>query len=198
MTRNFLEGARRKRISYTPRGLIEAWFDLDAAKKVYIGTLVGLTISVCILCDKPKHYTNNDSSFLPFCCSSVRAASMPAMASLESPPTTTSAEEDLSGSLQSLCSCSGPCSLAHGFCGRSVISRMFIHGPGKRDSPSLLGKKTCHTIPYTLLTFYIAFREPHFGSPLPTRIGEKSQELTIFLRQLGGEYTHKVAIHFIC
>ncbi|OAG18441.1 hypothetical protein CC77DRAFT_190843 [Alternaria alternata] len=45
MTRNFLEGARRKRISYTPLGLYEAWRDLDAAKKVYFGTLVGLVLS---------------------------------------------------------------------------------------------------------------------------------------------------------
>ncbi|KAE8833111.1 hypothetical protein CFE70_004161 [Pyrenophora teres f. teres 0-1] len=45
MTRNFLEGARKKRLSYTPRGLLEAWLDLDAARKVYLGTLVGLTLS---------------------------------------------------------------------------------------------------------------------------------------------------------
>ncbi|EUC39131.1 hypothetical protein COCCADRAFT_31859 [Bipolaris zeicola 26-R-13] len=45
LTRNFLEGARKKRISYTPRGLYEAWRDLDAAKKVYFGTLAGLAIS---------------------------------------------------------------------------------------------------------------------------------------------------------
>jgi hypothetical protein len=52
MTRNFLEGARRKRISYTPLGLYEAWRDLDAAKKVYFGTLVGLVVTVgdCLQC----------------------------------------------------------------------------------------------------------------------------------------------------
>lgn len=198
MTRNFLEGARKKRISYTPRGLLEAWLDLDAATKVYIGTLIGLTISVCILCDKPKHCTNNDSSFLPYCCSSVRAASMQAMASLESPPTTSSAEEDLSGSLPSLCNCFGPCLLAHGFCGRSVISRTFIPGPGKRDSPSLLGKKICHTTPFMLLTFYIAFQELHFGSPLPTLTGEQWKISPSSLRQPDGEYIRKVVICFIC
>ncbi|KAI4618142.1 uncharacterized protein J4E87_008152 [Alternaria ethzedia] len=46
MTRNFLEGARKKRMSYTPLGLLEAWRDLDAAKKVYFGTLVGLVLSL--------------------------------------------------------------------------------------------------------------------------------------------------------
>jgi hypothetical protein len=46
MTRNFLEGARRKRVSYTPRGLYEEWRDLDAARKVYLGTYVGLVVSV--------------------------------------------------------------------------------------------------------------------------------------------------------
>jgi hypothetical protein len=46
MTRNFLEGARKKRVSYTPRGLYEAWRDLDAARKVYLGTMIGLVISV--------------------------------------------------------------------------------------------------------------------------------------------------------
>lgn len=46
MTRDFLEGARKKRISYTPRGLYEAWRDLDPAKKVYVGTVAGLVISV--------------------------------------------------------------------------------------------------------------------------------------------------------
>ncbi|EOA85300.1 uncharacterized protein SETTUDRAFT_90966 [Exserohilum turcica Et28A] len=45
MTRDFLEGARKKRISYTPRGLYEAWRDLDPAKKVYVGTVAGLVIS---------------------------------------------------------------------------------------------------------------------------------------------------------
>ncbi|KZM20362.1 hypothetical protein ST47_g8523 [Ascochyta rabiei] len=45
MTRNFLEGARKQRTSYTPAGLCRAWRDLDAASKVYFLTLVGLILS---------------------------------------------------------------------------------------------------------------------------------------------------------
>ncbi|OAL56330.1 hypothetical protein IQ07DRAFT_4545 [Pyrenochaeta sp. DS3sAY3a] len=45
LERNFLEGSRKKRLSYTPRGLFEAWIDLGAATKVYVGTLIGLVIS---------------------------------------------------------------------------------------------------------------------------------------------------------
>ncbi|KAF2466308.1 uncharacterized protein BDR25DRAFT_237380 [Lindgomyces ingoldianus] len=45
LKRNFLEGARKKRLEWTPRGLYEAWLDLDAAAKVYVGTVVGLIIS---------------------------------------------------------------------------------------------------------------------------------------------------------
>ncbi|KAF2715554.1 hypothetical protein K504DRAFT_397003, partial [Pleomassaria siparia CBS 279.74] len=45
LQRNFLEGARKKRISYTPRGLWAVWRDLNAASKVYVGTVVGLVIS---------------------------------------------------------------------------------------------------------------------------------------------------------
>ncbi|KAJ4288500.1 hypothetical protein N0V90_011736 [Kalmusia sp. IMI 367209] len=46
MKRDFLAGARKKRLSYTPKGLFEAWVDLDASAKVYIGTVVGLVISL--------------------------------------------------------------------------------------------------------------------------------------------------------
>jgi hypothetical protein len=46
LTRNFLEGSRKKRIYYTPRGLFEAWRRLDAAKQVYLGTILGLVISM--------------------------------------------------------------------------------------------------------------------------------------------------------
>jgi len=46
MTRNFLEGSRKKNISYAPRGLYQAWTDLDAAGQVYFWTLVGLVLSV--------------------------------------------------------------------------------------------------------------------------------------------------------
>lgn len=46
MTRNFLEGSRKKNTSYTPRGLYHAWMELDAAGQVYCWTLVGLVLSV--------------------------------------------------------------------------------------------------------------------------------------------------------
>ncbi|KAH8731630.1 hypothetical protein GQ44DRAFT_642883 [Phaeosphaeriaceae sp. PMI808] len=46
LARNFLEGARKKRVSYTPRGLWEAWISLNAALKVYVGSIVGLVLSI--------------------------------------------------------------------------------------------------------------------------------------------------------
>lgn len=46
LARNFLEGSRKKRVSFTPRGLYEAWIDLSAAQQVYVTTLVGLVVSV--------------------------------------------------------------------------------------------------------------------------------------------------------
>lgn len=49
MTRNFLEGARKERIQYTPTGLWKAWINLNAATKVYVLTLVGLIVSVGLL-----------------------------------------------------------------------------------------------------------------------------------------------------
>ncbi|KAL5114342.1 hypothetical protein ACEQ8H_007779 [Pleosporales sp. CAS-2024a] len=45
LTRNYLEGARKKRLSYTPLGLWEAWTDLDAAMKVYVGSIAGFVLS---------------------------------------------------------------------------------------------------------------------------------------------------------
>ncbi|KAF2683678.1 hypothetical protein K458DRAFT_339737 [Lentithecium fluviatile CBS 122367] len=45
LQKDFLAGARKKRLSYTPCGLFEAWMDLDAAAKVYVGTCVGLVLS---------------------------------------------------------------------------------------------------------------------------------------------------------
>lgn len=48
LTRNYLEGARKKRLSYTPMGLWEAWTDLDAAMKVYVGSIIGFAVSVSI------------------------------------------------------------------------------------------------------------------------------------------------------
>lgn len=46
MTRNFLEGARKERLNFTPSGLWRAWQRLDAASKVYVLTVMGLIISV--------------------------------------------------------------------------------------------------------------------------------------------------------
>jgi len=48
LQKDFLAGARKKRIAYTPRGMVEAWLDLDAAAKVYLGTFIGLLISVSL------------------------------------------------------------------------------------------------------------------------------------------------------
>ena len=46
LQKDFLAGARKKRLSYTPRGLFEAWLALDASAKVRLGTCVGLVLSV--------------------------------------------------------------------------------------------------------------------------------------------------------
>ncbi|KAF2008918.1 hypothetical protein BU24DRAFT_497519 [Aaosphaeria arxii CBS 175.79] len=43
---NFLASARRKRFSCTPRGLYDAWLGLDAAAKVYFGSVLGLLITM--------------------------------------------------------------------------------------------------------------------------------------------------------
>lgn len=48
LTRNFLEGARKKRLSYTPLGLYEAGKNLDAATKVHVATAIGLIVSVSL------------------------------------------------------------------------------------------------------------------------------------------------------
>ncbi|KAF2120127.1 hypothetical protein BDV96DRAFT_318958 [Lophiotrema nucula] len=45
LQRDFLEGARKKRFSFTPRGLYDAWIGLGAAAKVYWGTVIGLILS---------------------------------------------------------------------------------------------------------------------------------------------------------
>jgi hypothetical protein len=46
LRKNFLEVARKKRVALTPRGVCEAWLDLDATEMVYIGTITVLVISV--------------------------------------------------------------------------------------------------------------------------------------------------------
>ncbi|KAF2735627.1 hypothetical protein EJ04DRAFT_575954 [Polyplosphaeria fusca] len=45
LQRNFLEGARKTRLSFSPRGLWQAWTDLSAATQVLVGTVVGLFLS---------------------------------------------------------------------------------------------------------------------------------------------------------
>ncbi|CAI6336552.1 unnamed protein product [Periconia digitata] len=45
LQKDFLAGARKKRLTYTPRGLFEAWLDLDASAKVRVATVVGLILS---------------------------------------------------------------------------------------------------------------------------------------------------------
>lgn len=81
MKKDFLAGARKKRLSYTPRGLLEAWWDLDASAKVYVGTIIGLVISVR-LCSWNFHLVTLltvTSCFLPLVFSSARDASTPRM-----------------------------------------------------------------------------------------------------------------------
>ncbi|KAF9734912.1 hypothetical protein PMIN06_008320 [Paraphaeosphaeria minitans] len=46
MKKDLLAGARKKRLTWTPNGLLEAWLNLDAAAKVYVGTVIGLVISL--------------------------------------------------------------------------------------------------------------------------------------------------------
>jgi hypothetical protein len=46
LQRNFLEGARKQRFMFTPRGLYEGWRRLDAAAKVSVLTVAGLLTSV--------------------------------------------------------------------------------------------------------------------------------------------------------
>ncbi|KAF1980305.1 hypothetical protein BU23DRAFT_522344 [Bimuria novae-zelandiae CBS 107.79] len=46
MKKDFLAGARKRRHSWGPNGLIEAWLGLDAAAKVYAATVIGLVISL--------------------------------------------------------------------------------------------------------------------------------------------------------
>lgn len=63
LTRNYLEGARRRRLQYTPSGLWQAWTDLDAARKVYVGSIAGFVISVSRPHTKVSTATDSNSSF---------------------------------------------------------------------------------------------------------------------------------------
>lgn len=81
LTRNYLEGARKRRLIRTPSGLWQAWKDLDSVTKVYIGSIVGFVISVSHLCNVTDMNANNNSSFRLLCSSLARAASMKATVS---------------------------------------------------------------------------------------------------------------------
>jgi hypothetical protein len=148
LTRNYLEGARRKRLSYTPLGLWEAWTDLDAAMKVYVGSIAGFVISVSILYATMNGSANQRSLYLLSYCFLDHVASMVTMASLANSQNTMSAAEAsngtefladlmvptdlLAGSLQFSYNCSGQLLLGRGYCGRSDISRTSTPGHGKR------------------------------------------------------------------
>lgn len=70
LRRNYLEGARRKRLTFTPSGLWQAWKDLDAARKVYIGSIAGFLITVSPFELSLLTTTiNNSSSYLLSLCS---------------------------------------------------------------------------------------------------------------------------------
>ncbi|KAF2492512.1 hypothetical protein BU16DRAFT_564963 [Lophium mytilinum] len=45
LARNYTEGARKKRVIWSPKGLLEAYLRLDAAAKTYVGIILGLAIS---------------------------------------------------------------------------------------------------------------------------------------------------------
>jgi hypothetical protein len=98
MTRNFLEGARKERIQYTPTGLWKAWINLSAATKVYMLTVVGLIVSVGYL-SPPDCQVDADicSSCLRSSFSLARNDSIPPMASSEEPLGSWSAAKALNG-----------------------------------------------------------------------------------------------------
>jgi hypothetical protein len=102
LTRNYLEGARRKRISYTPKGLWEAWVDLDAAMKVYVGSIAGFVLSVSTSNCSGDYVTNNHSSFQRSYCSLALAAFTATMASLARRPATMVVAEGSNGKIFSL------------------------------------------------------------------------------------------------
>jgi hypothetical protein len=97
LRRNYLEGARKRRLTYTPAGLWQAWKDLDAATKVYIGSVVGFMISVSRLHTATDMIADNNSSFPPSCCSSARVASTATLVSSVKRQLTTVVAEASSG-----------------------------------------------------------------------------------------------------
>jgi hypothetical protein len=157
LTVNFLAGARKKRISYSPRGLVEAWIDLDAASKVYVITVIGLFVSVSdsATVQKTNSSAHSYSSFLLSYSSLDRVVSMRAMGSLAYLLITLTAvgvlngrclswlsmfvANSAAGSRQSLCSYSGQRWSDLGSYGRFDTSRMCTHGHGRPDWQSLQG-----------------------------------------------------------
>jgi hypothetical protein len=97
LRRNYLEGARKRRLTYTPSGLWQAWKDLDTATKVYIGSVMGFMISVSRLHIATDIHADNNSSFPPSCYSSARAASTVTLVSSVKCQLTTVVAEALNG-----------------------------------------------------------------------------------------------------
>jgi hypothetical protein len=71
--------------------------DLDAAMKVYVGSIAGFVLSVSISDSSCDHITNNYSSSQPSYCSLVHAAFTATMVSLARRLATMVVAEDLSG-----------------------------------------------------------------------------------------------------
>jgi hypothetical protein len=102
LTRNYLEGARKKRLTYTPSGLWQAWKDLDAATKVYVGSIVGFVITVSQSLNALDMNADSDSYSRPSCYSSARAASTETMVSLVKSQLTTAVAGALNGTISPL------------------------------------------------------------------------------------------------
>jgi hypothetical protein len=97
LRRNYLEGARKRRLTYTPAGLWQAWKDLDAASKVYCGTIAGFVITVSHLQTVTDINADKHSSSPPSCYSSARADSTEPMVSSVKQQITTCVEEASNG-----------------------------------------------------------------------------------------------------
>lgn len=97
LTRNYLEGARRRRLQYTPSGLWQAWGDLDAAKKVYVGSIAGFVISVSQPHMEGSAATDSSSSFRLSCSSLDPVDSIQIMASSAKFHLTTAVDAALNG-----------------------------------------------------------------------------------------------------
>lgn len=184
LTRNYLEGARKKRLSYTPMGLWEAWTDLDAAMKVYVGSIIGFAVSVSIAVRMATTSVNDRSWFPPLFSSLAPVASTATMASLVKRHHTGNAVEALNGrrllwnkltaidlsagSHPSSYSCFGLSLLDHGYCGKSATSKMCTLGHGKLDLRFLQGISNPLHIS-NLADHSTVSPVHHCGSHLPSR-----------------------------